>query len=317
MDSPTPEAPHRRLNDTIRPVFAVSGCGEKRDNGCLGTAAAASTKHNGNCIEMTPTTVEGCVTPPGTNNGCAAAAEETNFSFTKKNRKKKKIKKKKKFRNGDDKMETSPPMEATVTDSVDSESSETETANRRLAVTPPRRDGLSAVDSPPSKTLRPPPPPPLRQSSHLSDSAGPSSADERTALFPLAPPTDSRLQSSVCSRQYLKRYYFKYSSSPTSNGILEATKAKRKLARARERRATLVLGIVMASFIGCWLPFFSIYPVTSLTGLEVPSEMFGVIFWLGYCNSALNPIIYTIFNREFRQAFHKILFRHLPGRAWV
>ena len=30
--------------------------------------------------------------------------------------------------------------------------------------------------------------------------------------------------------------------------------------------------------------------------------------WLGYINSFLNPIIYTIFNMEFRKAFAKILF---------
>lgn len=30
--------------------------------------------------------------------------------------------------------------------------------------------------------------------------------------------------------------------------------------------------------------------------------------WLGYMNSFLNPIIYTIFNMEFRKAFAKILF---------
>jgi hypothetical protein len=30
--------------------------------------------------------------------------------------------------------------------------------------------------------------------------------------------------------------------------------------------------------------------------------------WLGYINSFLNPIIYTIFNLEFRKAFAKILF---------
>ena len=44
-----------------------------------------------------------------------------------------------------------------------------------------------------------------------------------------------------------------------------------------------------------------------LTGLEVPEPVFAVIFWLGYCNSALNPIIYTVFNRDFRRAFHKLL----------
>jgi len=35
--------------------------------------------------------------------------------------------------------------------------------------------------------------------------------------------------------------------------------------------------------------------------------------WLGYINSALNPIIYTIFNVEFRRAFDRLLRR--PCRA--
>ena len=85
---------------------------------------------------------------------------------------------------------------------------------------------------------------------------------------------------------------------------------RRRIARAKERRAFLVLGIVMASFVGCWLPFFFVYLVTSLAGPRVPQPppmLFAVIFWLGYCNSALNPIIYTIFNRDFRRAFRKIL----------
>jgi len=100
----------------------------------------------------------------------------------------------------------------------------------------------------------------------------------------------------------------------------DTERAKRKTARARERRATIVLGIVMASFIGCWLPFFAVYPVALLTGAKVPGPLFGVIFWLGYCNSALNPIIYTVFNRDFRRAFHKIIVERIVARkssSWV
>jgi len=32
-----------------------------------------------------------------------------------------------------------------------------------------------------------------------------------------------------------------------------------------------------------------------------------IVFWIGYFNSALNPIIYAYFNREFRGAFKKTL----------
>ena len=89
----------------------------------------------------------------------------------------------------------------------------------------------------------------------------------------------------------------------------DADRLKRKLARARERRATVVLGIILTTFICCWLPFFSTYLVSSLTGMHVHARVFAIFFWIGYCNSALNPIIYTIFNRDFRLAFERLVCR--------
>ncbi|XP_052771169.1 alpha-2A adrenergic receptor-like [Mya arenaria] len=83
---------------------------------------------------------------------------------------------------------------------------------------------------------------------------------------------------------------------------------KRKIAKARERRATIVLGLVMAAFILCWFPFFTLYIITSFCDC-IGGVVFTIVFWAGYCNSALNPIIYTIFNRDFRHAFHKLLSR--------
>jgi hypothetical protein len=40
---------------------------------------------------------------------------------------------------------------------------------------------------------------------------------------------------------------------------------------------------------------------------NIPSPLFSCCFWLGYCNSCLNPFIYASTSREFKRAFSKIL----------
>jgi len=45
----------------------------------------------------------------------------------------------------------------------------------------------------------------------------------------------------------------------------------------------------------------------------VPRELDAFFFWLGYSNSSVNPILYTIFNEEFRRAFLRMLSCKLAG----
>ena len=40
---------------------------------------------------------------------------------------------------------------------------------------------------------------------------------------------------------------------------------------------------------------------------KYPVWIESMIQWLAYCNSTVNPILYTIFNQEFRTAFKEIL----------
>ncbi|XP_076762084.1 octopamine receptor beta-1R [Xylocopa sonorina] len=76
----------------------------------------------------------------------------------------------------------------------------------------------------------------------------------------------------------------------------------------RERKAARTLGIIMSAFLACWLPFFLWYIITSLCDSCKSSDaVVAVVFWVGYFNSALNPLIYAYFNRDFRAAFRKTL----------
>lgn len=93
----------------------------------------------------------------------------------------------------------------------------------------------------------------------------------------------------------------------TPKAMRDPEKEKKRLARKKEKRATLILGLIMGSFIACWLPFFIMYILGPITSF--PAIAFDIAFWLGYMNSAFNPVIYTIFNKDFRRAFRKILFK--------
>ncbi|XP_021412403.1 alpha-2A adrenergic receptor-like [Oncorhynchus mykiss] len=78
----------------------------------------------------------------------------------------------------------------------------------------------------------------------------------------------------------------------------------------REKRFTFVLAVVIGVFVVCWFPFFFTYTLTALCdSCYIPDTLFKFFFWFGYCNSSANPIIYTIFNNDFRRSFKKILCR--------
>ncbi|KHN87046.1 Alpha-1A adrenergic receptor [Toxocara canis] len=75
---------------------------------------------------------------------------------------------------------------------------------------------------------------------------------------------------------------------------------QRRVLRTHERIAK-TLGVVSCSFVFCWLPFFGLY-LTNYQCKCIPTVIIDVASWLGYCNSMLNPIIYSFTVKEFKRS---------------
>ncbi|XP_075995849.1 D(4) dopamine receptor-like [Genypterus blacodes] len=88
----------------------------------------------------------------------------------------------------------------------------------------------------------------------------------------------------------------------------DVRRRKRAKINSRERKAMRVLPVVVGVFLFCWTPFFVLHTLRArCRSCHIPVPLMSVVTWLGYVNSALNPLIYTVFNTEFRKFFKKVL----------
>ncbi|CAF1571890.1 unnamed protein product [Adineta ricciae] len=96
----------------------------------------------------------------------------------------------------------------------------------------------------------------------------------------------------------------------------------------REKKAFRTLGLILSALLICWLPFFVTLPTMAILkdhrvikDENTGNTWFKITFWLGYCNSALNPFVYAFSNRAIRRAFRQIIFRRFccwcGFRCWL
>ncbi|KAM4771536.1 5-hydroxytryptamine receptor 2B [Rhinophrynus dorsalis] len=89
-----------------------------------------------------------------------------------------------------------------------------------------------------------------------------------------------------------------------------------------EQRASKVLGIVFFLFVFMWCPFF----ITNVTSVfcsknhcdeNVIKMLMDIFVWVGYISSGVNPLVYTLFNKTFRDAFGRYIMCNFRGMRSV
>ena len=83
----------------------------------------------------------------------------------------------------------------------------------------------------------------------------------------------------------------------------------------RDVKAARTLSIVIGAFVVCWCPFFVVtLVIVYCKTCRLYNEVLATTKWLHYGNSALNPLIYSCLNRNFRAAFKDVLIRVVNRR---
>ncbi|CAF0757990.1 unnamed protein product [Didymodactylos carnosus] len=75
-----------------------------------------------------------------------------------------------------------------------------------------------------------------------------------------------------------------------------------------EQKAVKVLGVVFVIFVIAWFPFCIMNLLQAVCKkCLINIQIINILSWLGYVSSTINPLVYTIFNRNFRIKFIQLL----------
>ena len=79
------------------------------------------------------------------------------------------------------------------------------------------------------------------------------------------------------------------------------SKLQQKMSR-QNRRSVKVIGVVIFTFLLCWLPFCLFWPIAAFCETCIGARWYEASYWMAYLNSMVNPLLYFTVNRDFRRA---------------
>ncbi|XP_068558103.1 5-hydroxytryptamine receptor 2A-like isoform X2 [Cebidichthys violaceus] len=124
-------------------------------------------------------------------------------------------------------------------------------------------------------------------------------------------------QSSLSSEKLFRRSISREASGRGSSGGLGGARGsisgslfgrRTMQSISNEQKASKVLGVVFLLFVVMWCPFFitNVLVVVcdpAVCDAALMGGLLNVFVWVGYLSSAVNPLVYTLFNKTYRAAF--------------
>ncbi|XP_033874437.3 trace amine-associated receptor 13c-like [Acipenser ruthenus] len=83
--------------------------------------------------------------------------------------------------------------------------------------------------------------------------------------------------------------------------------SKSNIPKKSERKAAKTLGLVVAIFLLCWVPYYVYTVVEAYIHFTSPPIVTNALTWIVYFNSCMNPIIYALFYPWFKKSLELIL----------
>ena len=114
--------------------------------------------------------------------------------------------------------------------------------------------------------------------------------------------SDSNLATAVGQR------YLAPPAQDKENGQRHRAEQKVGLSRQEQQlRGIRTLGVVIFIFLFCWAPFCAFWPAVAYCPEgRIPLDLYVYSYWMPYVNSTINPLLYFLVNRDFREAFYRL-----------